>query len=78
MLPGMSLHVIEAAWPVDAAKNIRVTGAAVDNVKDFVAIVADIEHVRVSDFAQIVRLAAGSGIESGAIKNQSPDLRRNS
>jgi hypothetical protein len=74
----MLLHVIEAAWPVDAAENIRATGAAVDNMNDFVAIVADIQHVRVSDFAQVVRLAAGSGIESSAIENQSPGLRRNS
>ena len=78
MLPGMLLHVIEAAWPVDAAENVRATGPAIDNVKDFVAFIADIQYVRVSDFAQIVWLTAGGGVESGAIENQSPDLRRDS
>ena len=45
-------------------------GAAVDDMNDFVAFVAHIQHIRVADFAQVVRLASGRRIESGAVQQQ--------
>ena len=39
MLAGMLLHVIEAARPIDAAKDVRAAGAPVNYVNYFVAVV---------------------------------------
>ena len=68
MLPGVLLHVIETPRPVDAAEHVRAAGAAVDDMNDFVAFVAHIQHIRVADFAQVVRLASRRRIESRAIQ----------
>jgi hypothetical protein len=47
----MLLHVIEPACPVEAARYVRAAGAAVNNVHDFVAIIADVEYIRIPDFS---------------------------
>jgi hypothetical protein len=47
----MLLHVIESPFPVEAARNVRASGAAVNDVHDFVAIIADIEYIRIPDFS---------------------------
>jgi hypothetical protein len=47
----MLLHVIESPCPVEAARDVRATGAAVNNVHDFVAIIADVEYIRIPDFS---------------------------
>src|SRR6185437_4842448 len=78
MLAGMLLHVIEAARPIDAAKDVRAAGAPVNYVNYFVAVVADIENIRVTDFPQVVRLAARGGIERSTIQNQPQDGSRDS
>ena len=78
VLSGVLLHVIEAARPVDAAEHIRTAGLAVDDMNDFVAFIAHVEHVGVADFAQIVWLASRGRVERGAIQNQAPDLCRDS
>src|SRR5208282_2639320 len=78
VLSRMLLHMIEAARPMDAAEDVRTTGALVHDVNDFVAIVADVEYIRVSDFSQIMGLASGGWIKSGAIQHQTQGLRRNS
>jgi hypothetical protein len=51
MLSRMLLHVIESPFPVEAARDIRASGAAVNYVHDFVAIIADIEYIRIPDFS---------------------------
>src|ERR1700704_246506 len=78
MLPSVLLHVVEAARPVDAAVDIRTFRATVDNVNDFVAFVADVEDICISDLAQVVRLAAGGRVKSRTIQNQPPDGSSNS
>jgi hypothetical protein len=65
----MLLHVIEAPRPVDATENVRTVRAAIDDMNDFVAIVANVEDVCVSDFSQIIWLTARSWVESRAIQN---------
>jgi hypothetical protein len=78
VLSRVLLHMIESPRPVNAAEDIRAFRATVDDVNDFLPIVANIQNVGVSYFAYIVGLATRSRIESGAIQNQTPDLRRNS
>ena len=74
----MLLHVIEAARPVDATKDVRTTGAPVNYVNDFLIIVADIENIRVPDFSQVMRLATRTRIERRSIQNQAEDGSRDS
>src|SRR5215470_7525087 len=78
MLPRMLLHVVEPARPVDASLHIWIVRSAVDNVKDFFARVANIEHICIADFAQVVRLPAGRWIKSGAVEDKTPGVSRNS
>src|SRR5713226_6344683 len=73
MLAGVLLHVVKPARPVDATVHFRIRWAAVDEVKNFVAFVADVEDIGVPDFAQIVGLATGRGVERRSVKNQAPD-----
>ena len=78
MLAGVLLHVVEPPGPVDAAVHFRICWAAVDDVTDFLAFIADVEDIGVANLAQIVRLAAGRGVKRRAIKNQFPDGSRDS
>jgi hypothetical protein len=72
MLAGVLLHVIETARPVNAAVDSVRGDFLVDDVGDFLAIIADVENVGFGKLAQIVGLAAGSWIEKGAIEENLP------
>src|SRR6267378_2645925 len=78
MLAGVLLHVVKPARPVDAADHIRTFRAAVDDMNDFVAFIADVEDICIGDLAQVVRLAAGGRVKGRTIQNQSPDGASNS
>src|SRR5215471_11716583 len=78
MLPRVLLHVIEPARPVDAAFYLRIVWPSVDNVKDFFARVANVEDVRIADFAQIIRLPARRRIKSGAVEDKAPGISSDS
>ncbi len=73
MLSSVLLHVIEAPRPVNTAIHFRIRRLTINQVKNFVAFVANIENVGVADFAQIVGLASRRRIKRRAIQNQSPD-----
>src|SRR5579859_1852897 len=59
VLTGVLLHVVEAASPIDAARDGAERKFAIDNVKDVFAIVADLDDVGLAELAQVVRLTAG-------------------
>jgi hypothetical protein len=71
-LPGVLLHMVEAARPIDAAFDSAGGEFAVDDVRDFVAVVADIEDAGIAETAEVVRLAAGGRIESSLIQERFP------
>src|SRR5260370_40239186 len=73
MLSGVLLHVVKPAWPVDAAIHSRIRWLAINQVKNFVPFVADVEDIGIADFAQIVGLAPRRRIERRAVQNQAPD-----
>jgi hypothetical protein len=58
----MLLHVIETARPMDAAIDATETNRTIDNVYDAVFLVEHIDDVGVAEFAQVIGLAAGTGI----------------
>src|SRR5277367_2753846 len=78
MLPGVLLHVIKPPRPVDAAQNIRIAGLSIDEMNNFVAVIADIKNVGIPDFPEIVWLPARGRIERRPIEDQSPNLPGNS
>src|SRR5262249_39187676 len=63
--------------PVDAAIHVWTRRATVNHVKDLLAFVAHVQNVRVTNLPQIMWLPARSGIESRAVKKQSPCGPRN-
>src|ERR1019366_2681678 len=83
VLPGMLLHVIEAARPVDHAVNaladlqgLRVGPtkagpyAVVDDMEDLsLLVVDDVNHAYAAERADVERLPAGGGIEARAIEH---------
>ena len=77
VLPGVLLHVIEASRPVDAAIHVRIRRAAVNDVKNFFSLISHVEHVRIADLPQIMRLPAGSRVKSRAVEKQAPGGSRN-
>src|SRR5882724_5185770 len=76
VLTGMLLHVIEAAFPVDAASNARVfLELAIDEMRDgAVFSIDDVEHGRVTQGSSVERLAARGGIERGTIERDLPPI----
>jgi hypothetical protein len=72
MLASMLLHVIETAGPMDAAFNSAFWHGAVNHVNDAVFVFLNIEHIRVAQFAKVIRLSARGGIQQGLIKNDCP------
>lgn len=72
MLSGVLLHMIESAGPLDATFDWAGGEFLVDDVDDVVALIADVEDVGFSEEADIVRLAAGGGIEGGLVENDFP------
>jgi hypothetical protein len=67
VLASVLLHVIEAARPVDAAVHVRIQWLAIDQVQNLIAFIAHVEDVGIPDFAQIVGLASGRGVERRAV-----------
>src|SRR5215471_5648158 len=73
MLPGVLLHVVEAARPVNAAIDFAGRDRPVYDVQDLVVFqIADVEDVCVAKLAEVVRLAAGSRIEVGLVEEHAP------
>src|SRR5579864_1075533 len=72
VLAGVLLHVVETASPIDAAVNRAGLKLAVDYMDDFVLFVANVEHVGVAEFAEVMGLAAGSRIEPGGVEHDGP------
>ena len=75
MLAGVLLHVIEAARPIDAAVNRPGLQFAIDDMDDFVAVVAHFEHVGVAKLAVIARLSARGRIQRRLIEHDLPRWR---
>jgi hypothetical protein len=67
MLASVLLHVIEAPLPVNDSLHRANFDGPIDNVDDFIFYIEDIQHTRIPQPSQIVRLAAGSGIKCSAI-----------
>lgn len=73
MLATVLLHVIEAAWPVDAAIDAARRNRAIDDVEYIIVFeVANIEHIRFAEPAKIVGLAAGGGVEMRLVEQDTP------
>src|SRR5580765_422661 len=72
MLAGVLLHVVETALPMDAAVDPSGRYGPVHNVNDFFVRISNVQDVGVAELADIVRLAAGSGIQQSLIENHSP------
>ena len=68
MLPGVLLHVIVAARPVDAALDL-FCGAdrRFQEMRDAVFFVDHFSHSNAAQHAQVERLPAGSWIEGSAV-----------
>src|SRR5260370_33217757 len=72
MLAGVLLHVIEAARPMDAAVNPPLGHGAVHHVNDAVFMLLNIEHIGIAQFAKIIRLPTGGGIQQGLVQKDTP------
>src|SRR5207302_10083463 len=72
MLAGVLLHVIEAAGPIDAAIDATDGDGAVHDLDDAVILIQHIDDVCVAELAEVMRLAAGGGIQQGLVKNNAP------
>src|SRR5450755_3796445 len=72
MLAGVLLHVIEAASPVEGALHRPLAKFLVNDMNDFALVIADVENFCVADAADVIGLAAGSGIERGLIQDHFP------
>lgn len=72
MLSGVLLHVIEATRPLDTTFDWAGGEFLVDDVDDVVTLIADVENVGCPEEADVVRLAAGSGIEGGLVEDDFP------
>ena len=71
VLPGVLLHVIESSRPVDRAAQANRGRRAIDDVQNpAVLAVHHVEHADVAEHPDIERLAAGSGVERGAIEHE--------
>ena len=76
MLPSVLLHVIEAPRPVNASFDTANIDGTVDHVNDRVVLLPHVQNICVAQFAQIIRLAAGGGIEQCLIQNRGPARRK--
>src|SRR5580700_9754858 len=76
MLSGVLLHVVEAARPLDATFDGAGGEFLVDDVDDVVVLIADVEDVGFREETDVVRLAAGGGIEGGLVENDFPGRNR--
>jgi len=76
MLSGVLLHMIESAGPLDATFDGAGGEFLVDDVDDVAAFIADVEDVGFGEEADVMRLAAGSGIEGGLVEDDFPGRNR--
>src|SRR5580704_8147125 len=72
MLSRVLLHVIEAPYPIDASLHRAQIDLPVNDVYDFLRVVADIENIRITKFPQVMRLAAGGRIKCRSIQDDFP------
>src|SRR4029077_928551 len=72
MLAGVLLHMVETARPVNAAVNAPRGHRTVHHMKNAVFVVPNGQNVGIDEFAEIVRLPPGSGIQQGLIQDDSP------
>ena len=72
MLAGVLLHVVEAARPVDAALRFAGIQRSINDVDDFIFVLAHVQNIGVAKFPEVVRLAAGTRIKSSAIEDDFP------
>src|ERR1041384_4679985 len=71
MLPGVLLHVVQTAIPIDSAVNTLCGNASFDNM-DYLAgffFLKTIDEVCINESSEIIRLAARGRIKSGLIEN---------
>jgi len=65
--------VIEAARPVDAAFHTADRNRAVDYVKNVVVFqIADVDNIGFTEFAEVVWLTSGRGVELCLVKQYTP------
>ncbi len=72
VLPGVLLHVVEAAVPIDAALDGSEFERTIEHVHDLVSFVAHVEDFCCSKEPQIMRLAARGWIEQRAVQYDAP------
>src|ERR1700731_1094413 len=68
VLPGVLLHMIETALPINRSLHQTNCDRLVDNVDHFIFFVENVPHTRVSKPSRIMRLTAGGGIKCSAIQ----------
>ena len=68
VLAGVLLHVVEAAGPVEGAVDGPVWSGSGEAVRDAVVLVDDFDNGDAGDGAGIEGLAAGGGVERGAVE----------
>src|ERR1700746_1425098 len=72
MLAGVLLHMVEAARPVDATLDASLGHRPVQYVNDAVFLFLNIDNVRITQFAKIIRRPAGGRIQQGLIQDGDP------
>ena len=72
VLASVLLHVVESTQGINQASGVvEASGPwGVENMDDVIGFFDDIEDLAIAERAQIVRLAAGGGIERGAVQRQ--------
>jgi hypothetical protein len=78
VLAAVLLHVIETAGPIEAGGNGTIAELGVNDVQNLIAIVANVKNGGLAEFAEVIRLAAGSRIKGGLIEQDAPSGRDDS
>ena len=68
VLPGVLLHVIETAGPVDLRGNFDGCNRSIEDVRYAVFFIGHLDDVRAAQGAEIEGLAARGRIEGGAVQ----------
>lgn len=76
MLPGVLLHMIEAARPIDDSDNGSRIDRRPEQVGDALVLINDIDYGNPVQDAGIEGLPTGAGIESSAVEVDAPSLVR--
>jgi hypothetical protein len=70
VLPGVLLHMIETARPIDAAVDLTFSQLPFNDVRDRAVVsIDDVDHPCAAEIAHVVRLPARRRIERGAIEH---------